>query len=247
MSRPTLLLHGLPFDARIWRPVTTALSGDGRRYVALDLPGYGASPPLDADWSVAAHAAWIDAARVARDLPDGPGLHLVGHEYGGLLAAFIAAERGAASLTLLSTTLGPAWLTARVAAWPGLHRIFYRRYGGTLYRDRAVAPADRPALARDFPMPGTRAFADQMRATGRQLPARALLTLERRLRRRLVRAPFPVRLLWGSDDRTFPPAVGRRLARALPGASLTLIPGARHLAPWTHGVEVAASLRARSR
>ena len=247
MPRTALLLHGLPFHSGIWSPVRAALPDDGRRVVAPDLPGYGTSPPLDRDWSIAAHLRWLERVGGEHELPGWSELHLVGHEYGGLLAAAIAAERGAASLTLLSTTLRPAWLAARVAAWPGLHRIFYRRYGGVLYRDRAVAPADRPALAEAFPLPGTRAFADQMRDTGRQLSASALLTLEGRLRRRLVRAPFPVRLIWGEDDQTFPPAVGRRLARTLPGASLTLIPGARHLAPWTHGAEIAACLDARSR
>ncbi|MEU0462891.1 alpha/beta hydrolase family protein [Amycolatopsis sp. NPDC006131] len=39
---PVVLLHGLTFDRAMWEPLVRALRG--RRVVALDLPGHGASP-----------------------------------------------------------------------------------------------------------------------------------------------------------------------------------------------------------
>src|ERR1044071_1137016 len=45
---PLLLLHGPPFDHRIWAPAIPYLSGHFR-VVAPDLPGYGRSEPLGQD------------------------------------------------------------------------------------------------------------------------------------------------------------------------------------------------------
>lgn len=233
----SLWLHGLPFHAGVWRPLWGARPAAGR--LAVDLPGYGGSAPLGQDWSVAAHADWLEALARAAGLGSWDQLRLIGHEYGGLLAAELAARHGARSLTLLSTTLGPSWLWARVAAWPGLHRVFYRWHGGVRYRDHAVGPAHRAGLAQAFPLPGTRAFADQMRATGRQFSAGHLRGLVGRLQARAV----PTRLVWGTADRTFPLVVGRRLARAL-DAPLITIQGARHLGIWTHPEAFAAAVDA---
>src|SRR5260370_19637117 len=43
---PLVLLHGLPFDRSLWRPSLAELYriDPGRRVLALDLPGHGASP-----------------------------------------------------------------------------------------------------------------------------------------------------------------------------------------------------------
>jgi pimeloyl-ACP methyl ester carboxylesterase len=44
---PLVLLHGLTFDRSTWRPALTELHhiDPGRRLLAFDLPGHGASPP----------------------------------------------------------------------------------------------------------------------------------------------------------------------------------------------------------
>ncbi len=42
-------------------------------------------------------------------------------------------------------------------------------------------------------------------------------------------APVPALLLWGTEDRTSPPAVGRRLRELLPGARLLFVLEAGHL------------------
>lgn len=231
MTAPTIaLLHGLPFHSGLWAPLLAAAGPALRaRVVPIDLPGYGAAPALRGPATLHAHLDAIEAALAAAGAPAGPGLHLVGHEFGGLLAALLAVRRGAASLGLLSTSLGPSWLLARAAAAPGLHRVFYRWRGGALYRDHAVAPDDRARVAAAFPLPGTAAFADQMRAAGQGIGARALWGLEARV----AASGVPVRLAWGADDRTFPVAQGRRLSGRL-GAPVWVVPGARHLGVFTH-------------
>ena len=67
--------------------------------------------------------------------------HLVGHDYGGLLAAMIAARRPVRSLTLSSTALGLGWLPAWLTAMPPLHWYFYRRHAGARWLELGVSPA----------------------------------------------------------------------------------------------------------
>src|ERR1700730_7091490 len=45
---PLVLLHGLTFDRRMWRPALTELDtmDPGRRTIAIDLPGHGDSPDV---------------------------------------------------------------------------------------------------------------------------------------------------------------------------------------------------------
>ena len=42
---PVLLIHGFPQSSYMWTPVVEALAASGRRAIAPDLSGYGASPP----------------------------------------------------------------------------------------------------------------------------------------------------------------------------------------------------------
>ena len=44
-GRPLVLVHGLGSSIRNWDPVVPALSAE-REVIAVDLPGFGASPPL---------------------------------------------------------------------------------------------------------------------------------------------------------------------------------------------------------
>lgn len=215
---PVVLVHGLPTDGRVWADVAAALPGWECRLV--DLPGYGASP--DDGGGVREHAAALRAV-----VP--PGAHLVGMDYGGLLAAQVAAGGGARSLTLLSTALSWGWLPSVVAAMPPLDRPFYRRHAGDLF---LATGARRDALG---PFGGGgRARADRMARVARSLPRGWLPAAALRL---------PVLCLWGAEDRFLPPWMGRRLARALPDGRFEALPG-RHLLPWDAPAAVAARLEA---
>jgi pimeloyl-ACP methyl ester carboxylesterase len=49
---------------------------------------------------------------------------------------------------------------------------------------------------------------------------------------RLGQVAAPVLILWGQNDRFFPPAVGEGLHRSIPGSRLAMIPKAGHLPMW---------------
>ena len=86
---PIVLLHGFPEIGRYWFPVMARLAA-GFRVIAPDLRGYGASGrPSDPD-DYGIDALCADVAAVL----DGLGLeraHIVGHDWGGVLAWWFAA------------------------------------------------------------------------------------------------------------------------------------------------------------
>jgi len=97
-GEPTLLLHGFAGDHGAWAALMQALVRGGRRVVAPDLPGHGAT---------ALEAA--NADQLAQRLEDVVGLcagsrpcHLVAHSLGAAPALALAERISTASLTLLA-------------------------------------------------------------------------------------------------------------------------------------------------
>jgi pimeloyl-ACP methyl ester carboxylesterase len=226
-----IFLHGVPTDGRLWGPVQQHLQWPA---LAPDLPGYGAAPPLP-DPSVEAHITWLN-----QHLPDPADCHLVGQDFGGLLAAEWAARRGARTVTLTSSPADLIWLWPRLAALPGLRRLFYERFGGRLYLSRGCAPSVREDfLARFLPGVQQASLPTYMRHTAEGIPARRMATLPRRLRARNI----PTMCLWGDADRFHPPAMARWTARQL-RAELVWVQGGRHYAPFDRPEAYADALTA---
>lgn len=85
---PTMvLIHGLGGSIANWSAVAPRL-GESARVVALDLPGFGLSPPA-ADWRVSTHveAATQFVAQFSEPVT------LVGNSMGGLIAEAVASSR----------------------------------------------------------------------------------------------------------------------------------------------------------
>ena len=85
---PVLLLHGVPETSSCWRDLAPRLAV-GRRVLAPDLPGLGGSTfsgPYDVPSLVAQVAALVDGEGIAR-------VDVVGHDWGGVLAAALAGAR----------------------------------------------------------------------------------------------------------------------------------------------------------
>lgn len=85
---PLVLLHGFPEHWRTWHNQIPAFAGAGYRVVAPDLPGYGGTD-APADYNLATLARH-GADLFAELSPDG--VHLVGHDWGGILGCAIASE-----------------------------------------------------------------------------------------------------------------------------------------------------------
>jgi len=202
-----LLIHGLPTGGRYWARME--LHGE---VVAPDLPGFGASRHLPVPQTV---EGFLPALRPHA----GPGTVVVGVDYGGVLAAALAAEGNAGKLVLMSTALGAAWLPSRWAARRPLAAPLYRWSSGQAFL-RAADPTGQLAAA----FPPDHGLPDRMITVARSLRVREQQQLAARIR-------VPTLCLWGDEDRFLPPWAGRALARRLRADWVTL-PG-RHAIAWT--------------
>ncbi|MDG6108872.1 alpha/beta fold hydrolase [Dactylosporangium aurantiacum] len=88
---PVLLLHGFPQDSREWDGITGGLHDAGLRTFALDQRGYspGARPAGSAAYRMAETVADAVAVLDALGLPDA---HVVGHDWGAVVAWHVAAR-----------------------------------------------------------------------------------------------------------------------------------------------------------
>src|ERR1700730_11882993 len=105
-STPVVLLHGFGADLNTWMFTQPALA-EGRRVIALDLPGHGGSAK-DVGSGNAEH--FTDAVASAAGALGIERVHLVGHSIGGAVAASLALRRPelVATLTLIASAgLGP--------------------------------------------------------------------------------------------------------------------------------------------
>ncbi|MFF4475932.1 alpha/beta fold hydrolase [Streptomyces sp. NPDC001520] len=127
---PALFVHGLGGSSQNWSALMELLA-DRVEGEALDLPGFGDSPPPDdGNYSITAHARAVIRYLDAQDR--GP-VHLVGNSMGGSIATRVAAVRPdlVRTLTLVSPAL-PELRPQRTAvptallAVPGVTRLFTR-------------------------------------------------------------------------------------------------------------------------
>jgi pimeloyl-ACP methyl ester carboxylesterase len=229
---PLVLLHGIGSSRQAWDPVVAALTAHFT-VIAVDLPGFGGSPPLPAHVEPSPAAL---AAAVAR-LLDQLGVtvpHLAGNSLGGWVALELAAIRPAASLTLLS----PAGLwhgdtplygrvSLRATRWLARHsagllsRLVDYRLGRALILGqthgrpmRLTAGYARAAIDAMGTCPG---FDDVLDATIR--------------RRYQATAPIgaPVTIAFGSRDRLLLPHQSRHLGQLPPGTHVAALPRCGHL------------------
>ncbi|WP_427923907.1 alpha/beta fold hydrolase [Streptomyces sp. cg40] len=230
-GEPLLLLHGIGHHRQAWDPVVDILATE-RDVIAVDLPGFGASPALpeglayDLSTTAAVFGAFCEALGLDRP-------HIAGNSLGGLLALELGREKVVRSVTALS----PAgfWSEAE------------RRYAfGVLLTMRGIA--------RRMPLPmverlsrtvaGRTALTSTIYARpGRRSPEAVVAeTLA------LVNAPgfddtlragttvqftddlpgLPVTVAWGSQDRLLLRRQGVRAKHLIPRARLVRLPGCGH-------------------
>lgn len=213
-----LALHGWRRTSADFAAVLSGLgAGAGVGAVALDLPGFGASPEPPGAWGAADYAKAVAAV-----LPElGTPVVVLGHSFGGRVAVHLAADHPDAVSALVLTGVplirrapsGRPPLKFRAARW--LHRR------GVLSDERMEALRRRHGSA------------DYRAATGVMRDVFVRVVNES-YEEPLGRLRCPVELVWGDDDAEARLAVAEE-ARALLGdrATLTVLPGAGHLTPLT--------------
>ncbi|WP_405731513.1 alpha/beta hydrolase [Streptomyces sp. NBC_00028] len=243
-----LYVHGLGGSSQNWSALMQELDAvvDGE---AVDLPGFGDSPPPDdGDYSISAHARavirYLDASG------RGP-VHLFGNSLGGAVSTRVAAVRPdlVRTLTLVSPAL-PEIRVQRSAvptallAVPGVTALFTR-----LSRDWTAEQRVRGVMALCYGDPervtpeGFRHAVEEMERR-QQLPyfwdamtrsARGIVNAytlggQHALWRQAERVLAPTLLVYGGRDQLVGYRMARKAARAFRDSRLLTLPDAGHVA-----------------
>jgi len=126
-GRPLLLIHGLGSSWRSWDPLLPALEAR-RRVIAVDLPGFGETPPLEGEVSIASLADALEAFLSRHDLD---GVDVVGSSMGARLALELARRRRVGAVVALDP--GGFWTA-------GQRRVFGATVGASVRLVRALQP-----------------------------------------------------------------------------------------------------------
>jgi pimeloyl-ACP methyl ester carboxylesterase len=270
-AEPALFVHGLGGSALNWTDVMGLLSEPAGGHAddappfageALDLPGFGYSPPPpDNDYSVDARAAAVIALIEKRG--NWP-VHLIGNSLGGAISTRVAARRPdlVRTLTLISPALPdlrPRPLPARLAlvAMPGVGRWLLTKMLVMSPEQRADASiaelyADPSRLA---PERRAEAIAEVRRRDGLGYSVEALLGSARALVAEYARpgpaslwhdaalVTAPTLLIHGSHDRLVNPAMAGRAARTFRNCRAVVLPRIGHVAMMERPDLVAAEMR----
>jgi len=141
-AEPALCVHGLEGSSRNWTDLMDLLRSR-LACDALDLPGFGDSPPRpDGRYSIAALAETVIALIEKRHTP----VHLLGNSLGGAVCVKVAATRPdlVTTLTLISPALPDSRPRLDLVRFPvvGLPRVgprLIRQYQAALPPERRVA------------------------------------------------------------------------------------------------------------
>ena len=234
---PLLLIHGLGLSRRSWKPVLPSLIREhdilAIDILAIDLPGFGTTPPLrDRTPTV---AALTDAIEAELDRTGVDRVHVAGNSLGGWIALELARRGRTRSAVALSPSgleapaerlyvvamnelmrarsLVGAPAAALLAANPASRSVML---GGLHGRPWRVPAHDAAAEIKDFATaPG---FHPTLYATtGSNAPTG------------LSEIRVPVRICFGTEDTMLGALTAPRFAAAIPGAQLIPLAGCGHV------------------
>jgi pimeloyl-ACP methyl ester carboxylesterase len=241
-----VLIHGASANAADpMAGIGASLAARGFRVIAFDRPGLGWSDRIGGD-------AAADPAVQARSIAEGlralgaPPALVLGHSWGSALALALALDHPdrVAGLALVSPVALPfpqrislPWYW-RLAAKPPVAWLLSRTIGPPLalyYLRGAAGQAFRPQAE-------TEGYLERARAPLVIRPGALLANLQdliglpaalARMSPRYASLSVPTVIVSGdADPLVRPEAQAQPLARAIPGATLVLLPGIGHMVPW---------------
>ncbi|MET9764194.1 alpha/beta hydrolase [Streptomyces sp. NPDC006372] len=258
---PALYVHGLGGSSQNWSALMPLLD-DIVDSEALDLPGFGDSPPPDdGDYSVTGHARAV--IRYLDATGRGP-VHLFGNSLGGAVTTRVAAVRPdlVRTLTLVSPAL-PEIRVQRSAvptgllAVPGVALLFTRLTRGWTAEQRV-----RGVMALCYGDPGRVTpegfrnavqemerrlrlpyFWDAMARSARGIVNAYTLGGQQGLWRQAERVLAPTLLVYGGRDQLVGFRMAQRAARAFRDSRLVTLPDAGHVAMMEYPETVALAFR----
>jgi pimeloyl-ACP methyl ester carboxylesterase len=231
-GEPLVCIHGIGSTWQVWSPILPALEAR-HDVLAVSLPGYGDSPPLDREPSI---PALVDAVEAELDAADLEAPHLVGNSLGGYIAADLARRGRARSVVAISPfglwtqaeldygvrSLAASHAIAR-AIVPVAEEITRSALGRTLLFAGVTARPWR--LDPDAAAHALRAFAN----SSSFLDTLGWIERTRPMPEELPSIRCAFRAVWGTWDFLLPPRQGPRWTRLVPGADLRLLTRLGHV------------------
>ena len=244
-GEPVVLVHGTLCDRTVWKPQADAISSKyrtiaySRRYAH---PNNRQGDVMDSTVQNNAEdlAAFIDGLGLGK-------VHLVGHSYGGFIAAFFALKNPdkVGSLTLANAAVA-TMLIARPSATASISLLFKSPSVALSARNLINATKDTvKAVDSGDPAAAFRIFLPALSNHRTDLPQKppsfeAMVTRNARTLRETT-APFPpvtksevggikvpTLVIWGALSAPWDYKVSQLLVQAIPGAEAVMVPGTGH-------------------
>ena len=247
-AEPALCVHGLEGSSRNWTDLMDLLRAR-LACDALDLPGFGDSPPRpDGRYSIAALAQTVIALIEQRQTP----VHLIGNSLGGAVCVKVAATRPdlVKTLTLISPALPDLRPRLDLVRFPvvGLPRLgprLIRQYQTALPPERRVAAVIATCYSNPGLYPQARFAAEVAELSRRdslEYAVAALMGSARALSaeflrkgrhspwRDAARVTAPTLVIHGSHDRLVSPSAAAKAARSFRYGQAVVLPRVGHVA-----------------
>jgi 3-oxoadipate enol-lactonase len=240
---PTIVFgHGLLFSGWMFSAQVAALRSD-YRCVAIDWRGQGASPVAASGYDM--DTLTDDAAELIGRLGVGP-VHWVGLSMGGFVGLRLAARRPELIRTLTVLNTSGHHESPRNAVQDLVLAAVYRTLGIGPVRAQVEKVMFGPSFRAD---PDSKRVTDewmsQLSASPRGGVAAAVIGVVSRkpVLPELSRVTAPTLVAVGEYDKPTPPARGRAVAAAIPGARLEVIAGSGHSSTLERPDEVTRLIR----
>lgn len=211
-----VFLHGWGRSSSDFRVAAAALADEGVGTLALDLPGFGASPVPTVAGGARHYADVLIPA--LREISGGRPVVLVGHSFGGRIAVVLAARCPDLVGAVVATG---APLLARESGHrrsPVAYRVIRRAAAWGVFSEARLERARQKYGSADY------------RAASGVLREILVATVQETYGDELRALRQPLALVWGAEDRDVPVQVAERVV-AETGATLRVEPGVGHLLP----------------
>ena len=236
---PLLLIHGLGGSRSIWEPVLPLLESE-REVHAVDMPGFGATPPLpEGIEPTAANLARAVHEECARNGVERP--HVAGNSLGG----WVGLEMGRAGWAASVTAISPAGLwRAPIGPRENDARALARRLRPLVSAAILIPAARRRALATFAAHPERIPVSAGRELVLGWIDSNGYDGANRAMRTHIFNPAgypedVPVTIAWAEHDRLVgPPKPERRPA----GARFLVLPGVGHTPTWDDPELVARTL-----
>ncbi|MGW0949979.1 alpha/beta fold hydrolase [Streptomyces sp. NPDC002623] len=222
---PVLFLHGIGCNALSWEPQLRALESS-RRVIAVDARGHGGSAPADGPMTLRDYADDVFAVMSDLGIERAP---VVGLSMGGMVAMTmaLAAPERVTGLVLADTGAQANEQMAAMMRAAGAAAVEH----GMKANVEQMTPVLFAAAALAENRPYIQEFQQQVATTDAYSFSVALGAIaELDLLNDLPRLDVPTLVVVGAEDLSLPPAFSEAIAAAVPGAELSVIEAAGHMA-----------------